>query len=437
MTHAYPRHLAAFVVERWPEVAPLRVGVGERDLSVRLPEIEVLEHLISVSYQASLMREEERPVTFRVILIDPEDLDPEAGPPSGLHRLVFAEERLFEEDELRRLSPAADYDRTLIGARLDEEGELWVWGLVQSGARWILRTQGGREAAPPMPGVPVLHVSGPGRIEFRRGSRLVARLENGELHGRTVDVFASRWLPESFAPVRAEISALHAEARREAGEPWAPLDPDLMRMIGQHVLRRMISVLRSARHGGTLLFVPAERTEEFSSDNLYVAYKHRFLDEEARRRYRSLIVGATNRLVEVHGKGGRDFYPRAVGWHEYQVSNDPTLAELDEAIFEIANLIAALAAVDGAVVLSKRYELLGFGAEISVALEKVLTVHRALDVEGHRTIEESADGVGTRHRSAYRLVSALPGSIAVVVSQDGSARFVTRTAKGVTYWRQP
>ncbi|MGI8649988.1 MAG: putative sensor domain DACNV-containing protein [Rubrobacter sp.] len=438
MTHAYPRHLAAFVTERWAEVAPSRIRAGARGSSghLTLPDEGVLVRFISVCYQASLMREEERQVTFRVILINPDDLPEESGPPTGLHRLVFAAPRPFDEDELRRLSPAADYHRSLIGVKADENGSMSVWGIVQSGPRWILRTQGGRDLSPPLPGVPVLHISGPGRVEFRRGSRYVAKLESGELHGRPLDVFASKWLTESFFPARAELAELHARAREGADEDWAPLDPDLTRMIGQHVVRRMISVLRDVHHGGTLVFIPPERTEEFSHDNPYIAFKHRFEDEEPRRRYRSLIVGVTNRLVEVHGKGGRDFYPRAVGWHEYQTTNDPVIASLDEAIFELANLIAALAAVDGAVVLSKRYELLGFGAEISASLERVHTVRRALDHEGKRTVEESVDGVGTRHRSAYRVVAAVPDAMAVVVSQDGSARFITRGPYGITYWNQ-
>ena len=59
---------------------------------------------------------------------------------------------------------------------------------------------------------------------------------------------------------------------------------------------------------------------------------------------------------------------------------------------------------------------------------------RALDLEGKRTLEQSTDGVGTRHRSAYRLCNALPGAVAVVVSQDGNVRFVRRTDGGVAYW---
>jgi DNA integrity scanning protein DisA with diadenylate cyclase activity len=44
--------------------------------------------------------------------------------------------------------------------------------------------------------------------------------------------------------------------------------------------------------------------------------------------------------------------------------------------------------------------------------------------------------VGARHRSAYRLSSALPGAVAVVVSQDGGVRWVCQKDSRVTYWEQ-
>ena len=59
-----------------------------------------------------------------------------------------------------------------------------------------------------------------------------------------------------------------------------------------------------------------------------------------------------------------------------------------------------------------------------------------LDVEADTAFDESAEGVGTRHRSAYRLCKALPDVIAVVISQDGNVRFIKRKDGAVTYWDQ-
>src|SRR5215207_5138784 len=66
--------------------------------------------------------------------------------------------------------------------------------------------------------------------------------------------------------------------------------------------------------------------------------------------------------------------------------------------------IVGLAAADGAVVMNKQNELLGFGGMISGRLPDVESVGRALDLEGEKVAEERTGNVGARHRSAYRLV---------------------------------
>ena len=61
---------------------------------------------------------------------------------------------------------------------------------------------------------------------------------------------------------------------------------------------------------------------------------------------------------------------------------------------------------------------------------------RALGLEGEKVADEETGNVGARHRSAYRLAGALPGSVAVVISQDGGVRFVCPRGGRVTYWEQ-
>lgn len=86
--------------------------------------------------------------------------------------------------------------------------------------------------------------------------------------------------------------------------------------------------------------------------------------------------------------------------------------------------------------MSNRNEILGFGGMISGRLRDVGYVWRAPDLEGGRVAEEGTGNVDARHRSAYRLCAALPGSIAIVVSQDGGVRFVCQRGGRVTYWEQ-
>ena len=72
----------------------------------------------------------------------------------------------------------------------------------------------------------------------------------------------------------------------------------------------------------------------------------------------------------------------------------------------------------------------------SVALLRVLAELGALDLEGEKVAEEETGDVGARNRSAYRLAGALPGSVVVVISQDGGVRWVCQKGGRVTYWEQ-
>jgi hypothetical protein len=432
--YSYPGDLAQFVRDRWRNVPELPGGADP------LPDAAALEGFFAACYQASMLREEERPVTFRAILAEPALFDPEGRPPEGLQRLAFPRSLPFDPRELRRLSVAADPQRALIGVRQDGEGDLRIWGLINSGTRWLRDVQGGRRAGAPLPPAPVVHVNAPGSIEAYKGHELVGKLQGGRLSGSRVDLFESEWLPEQFRRFLEELTERHEVARYRArklsGERWAPLEPTLPLRIAERMMKRVISVLRDARHGGTVIFVPQENAGEPSSQHPYIDLRYPFADDRARQCFPDLVVGILNRLAQLYGASDHEQEPGAVGWEEFEATTDDEIETLDEALFDVAHLIAGLAAADGAVILNKLNELLGFGGMISGRLPDVESVWMALDLEGEKVAEEGTANVGARHRSAYRLAGALPGSVAVVISQDGGVRFVCQRGGRVTYWEQ-
>jgi hypothetical protein len=434
--YSYPGDLARFVRDRWTDTPAALDAPGGAD---PLPDAAALEGFFAACYQASMLREEERPVVFRAILAEPALFDPEGRPPEGLQRLEFPRSLPFDPRELRRLSVAADPQRALIGVRRDEEGGLRVWGLINSGTRWLRDVQGGRRAGAPLPPAPVVHVNAPGSIEAYKGHELVGTLQGGRLSGSRVDLFESEWLPGQFSRFLEELTERHEVARNRARElsyeRWAPLEPTLPLRIAERMMKRVISVLRDARHGGTVIFVPPENAGEPSSEHPYIDLRYPFADGRAQLRFPDLVVDILNRLAQLYGTADQQ-EPGAVGWEEFEATTDEEIETLDEALFETAHLIAGLAAADGAVVMSKHNELLGFGGMISGRLPDVESVGRALDLEGEKVAEEGTGNVGARHRSAYRLTGALPGSVAVVISQDGGVRFVCHKGGRVTYWEQ-
>jgi len=422
--HAYPGDLAAAVLEA---VARRPERVVESPLLVR----RLLESVVSTIFQASLLRDEGRPVFFRTLLCPPDTIPLESGPPSALHAVHLDEFRPFDIQEIRRLSNAAPYQRSLLGLCVDSNSRPSIWGVVHSGARWLRVLAGGRASAPEVPRALVVMAGGPGRIEVSLGDEQLARLEGGALGGTTLDVFSSTWFAERFSGIRAELRALHESARESAGGRWAPLDGELMQRIAQHMIRQLIAAVRASRHGGAIMIVPQEVAAQLAGPNPYLRIKYGLADEEPRRRFRTLMLAMMNALAEA---SGREPTAEPFGWNDYRSSGHPRISDLEEALFELSNLIAGFAAVDGAVVLTNRLEVLGFGAEIAGHLPDVPVVARALDVEGTRWRNESTERLGTRHRSAYRLCAAMPEAIAIIVSQDGGVRFACWKDGAVRDW---
>ncbi|MEN6440605.1 MAG: putative sensor domain DACNV-containing protein [Syntrophobacter sp.] len=424
---AYPREFASFICNY------CRAWTGSEYES--LPDLIELEHLISTCYQASLLRDEERQVRFRLIFLAPGRFPSAHGPPTGLHRLLFSEPLPFTERELRKLSPSVDFYGSLIGLQRDEKGGLSIWGIVHSGPRWAQSLYGGEKEFQALPASLVINVINPGRITVCNGSIEIATLNSGKIVSPSTMVFDSMWIRSEIGTIIVEEElALHREARKHAKKPWATVSPEFFGTMRKQTFMRIIGKIRSYRHGGTLILIPNELKEEFVSENPYVKLRYRFVDKEPSRRLHTLILKIANVLAEFYGSPGNS--EKEVGWTEYMTSKNQTLSSLDEAVVEWANLVASMTQVDGALLITQKLELIGFGAEISGKLECFDSVAQALDPEGLEVRKEWTDCVGTRHHSAYSLCNALQKIVAVVVSQDGTSQLIKWNDGMVKVWEQ-
>ena len=420
MTRAYPPDVSARLRHRWAELGPARVA---------LPKHRALDEIIETAYHASLLHEEQRSLRFRLLVAAPSSL-PSCSPRElHLQILEFDPSRRLSDSELRRLAPAADFERTLIGVHAEGEGAPYVWGLALSGVQWLRRIQSGRPSGEDLlPDALVVHVLSPGHLLIARGATPLLEMQGGRLHDSGHDVFRSMWMPRLFAPVRAEVMR-SLEGNPAANDVRPTVSDDVLRTVGQHLLRRALAAIRRARHGGTLLIVPPGEQGDLEVPG--ITLKYRFADQDTRRRFRQLILSIVSTLQDVAVRDGVAHVDLAF----YQRRGETELRPLEEAVVELAQLMASLAAVDGAVVMNRRFEVIGFGGEITIA-EPVRQIHRAIDLEAEKTAVEVVDGVGTRHRSVYRLVQAQPEALAFVVSQDGTVSVVHQRTGRVVAWEQ-
>jgi hypothetical protein len=412
---AYPPDLARYVADHWPSGRVLPLGW------------ELWCEALSVAFQASLTAEEARPTRFRLLLTPPERLPENGSPNEGVLRLRFDRDRPFSADELRRLSPSTPFEAALIGAH-EVDGKLRIWGIAHSGPAWLAPTWGGRSLVPNWSYDPIVHVTAPGQLAVRCAGQLVGALERGTLVDALLDVFDSEWLPALFAREREQVRSEHARLQAQAPSPIG-VEHSLLGRIGQHMLRRAIQLTRAARHGGMLLVVNGEPDGGAPQTPFGVRLKYQFSPDEPPRRYATLLLQILDRVASRTTKA-------SVGWSDFAMDESPELEKLEQAIFELSRVIASLAATDGAVILDKRFRIIGFGAEVSAELPAPARVWRALDAAGERRVPEEIESVGTRHRAAYRFVQHHPAGLAIVISHDGGVSFVANRDQEIVFWEQ-
>jgi hypothetical protein len=417
--YSYPSQLAELVKKVWP-----------KDRLAKLPQEHHLRKLFDIAYHASLLRDEDRQVTFRLIFEDPSLLPPDDGPPSGLMPLHLDRPRPFNEQEIRRLSMAALFFRSMIGVSRNLHQDLQIWGMVVSGTRWLSSLAGGRYRGAPEPDSLVIHSLGPGRLTIHLGRNRIATLAGGRIESRAFDLFEAKWLQGVFAQVRT--SFLNDAFGEGTDAKFVPVEVDFVRMMTYNIVLRTLSVVRNGRHGGTLVIIDPDDEERLRNPEAAVRFKYLIAECPARRRYGWLLRQAVVRLSKLASHHRR---PNA-GWAEYQTLMDTELSDMDEALFDFAHFLADLMAVDGALVVTQALDLVGFGAELRYEATSLKSVRHALDLEGEIWANEPLDNVGTRHRAVYRFCRGYPRCLAVVVSQDGSVQFVRNHNGAVTYWNQ-
>ncbi|MBD1395710.1 hypothetical protein H9Q13_00905 [Pontibacter sp. JH31] len=157
-----------------------------------------------------------------------------------------------------------------------------------------------------------------------------------------------------------------------------------------NVLVQLAVSMRAHKRGGILLVVPAG-TEEWR--------------QSIRHPMKYSVGPAFSGLAELMLKNEDE--------HEYSWQDDVNRA---------VDALAGLTAVDGATIISDRYELFGFGAKIKrregcPLVEKIIVTEPV--VGGEAMVDHPAQSGGTRHLSAAQFVHDQQDALALVASQDG------------------
>jgi hypothetical protein len=287
-------------------------------------------------------------------------------PPDAVrHPLLFERPLPLSPAALVKVAPAVERAGIHLGVSRDGS-DLWVWGTIR--------------AIPPLS--IVVEVAAPGLIvvKHHRGEEAgkfvnVAVLEGDQI--KVVDERASS-LPDC-PPLLTSLLGFDSPAS------WVAA-PDSVNMLVQLAVS-----MRSHGRGGLLLVVP-------SGSDLW--------QESIVRPIPYRVVPAFAELAQLNREPPE--VKRTPVWQE-------TMNRAVEAV-------AGLTAVDGATVITTRYELVAFGAKItrrkgSPQVEQV-TVTEPIEGDVAQTFHPTQLG-GTRHLSSAQFVHDQRDAVALVASQDG------------------
>ena len=407
-SHFYPRDLAEALLQRWPAEAP------------SLPTHAALTQFISVLYQASLLFEEGQPVECHAVLATQAQLEAQPVTLTDFHLARFAEARAWNEQEVRRLSPAVQHSSSLLAVEPVADGQLLLWGMLFSGHSWDHLASSPHRVVAQAPRALLVQVSGPGSLVFYYGDRRVLTLQRGRIEGHGFLQFPRAWGEGRFLE-NQQLAGLAASPL-----PWTSVQEECIVQFVLHMQRRALTQSRASGHGVLVVLVPTDRVAALTAPGGVLRPKYRLLPTAAGPRYPALVQALVQRLLALG----------ELSWANYQRSDDAELLALTAELDHFADDIAAMGAVDGALVFTQQVDIVGFGVEIQATQVALTQVYRALDVEATALQPVPADHGGTRHRAAYRLCLAAPDCVAIVVSQDGNVQFVHNQEGKVIFWDQ-
>ena len=329
----------------------------------KLPSKEVLEEVCQVLLNVSCMREEGRFPKFRVCAIRPDSELLRAY--IYAHVLRFKTPIEFNTRELHKLAPALNADMSYLMVDVSQKPFMAI-GIIASYTTWqkiITRelTSGTR-----MPRIPNILVDGPGELEACFGEASIVNYSAGHCEFFRTDTFTSTLVAKQLA----KCESVSEKERLQ-------------------LLYRVLWQVSNYHHGGAVLLVPSE---ESCKEFVDIKYK------------------LPTRYLFGEGDKGDELSDSA----------------REKEIVTYADLLATLTCVDGSVVLTKDFVLLGFGAETLV--DKMGSKHPDMCFVSYDNREDTRKQFmdnGMRHRAGYRFCSAIEGSVAFIVSQDGTIEACT------------
>lgn len=340
-----------------------------------VPDRETLRCLVETAFFVSLRTEEGRSLSLRLTHLSKFRLEERGRLGGNIAVIGFGDGYPCTVDELAKLA-SSHKPRTASFVAVGTQPDLRIAGMVQFGPDNTSLGSSHRFLPPMGFGI---HTKGPGRLAITFGDRLVGVFEDGEFH-------------------RPEPEALHAIDglggmffNAASAHSWHQVDRSAYAAVYLQCIEELFYAMSVRGHGGTVLWVP--------TGSLAAAEKF-------------LLIG---RRIEVARPVGVERIQLAL----LQGDGADVRRRAREDLREYIGMLGQFACVDGALVVDDMLKPIGYGAKIvgvGPTTAEVVVMRKVDPVPFY--LEKR----GTRHTSAANFVCAVPGTIALVLSQDGPAR---------------
>jgi hypothetical protein len=409
MKFDFPIKIAKEIYARWEEYA--RYWPNYKP--TRRPPLSVLAEILNTCFFASLKQEEGRSTQFNLVLCKPDKLSNPAFRYSKYTKIFnlmrFESPRVFSASELVRLAPACEPEKTLIlVSQAENKSGLYLWGIVDVGKEPCTSHE------------LQVRVFGPGELKITLHNRTFCNYKNGEVLLPERTLVNSGHIHKFFKPTSLNLA--HEVIVATGQETTNQIhERDFRAMTYLFTLQKIAEKIHDLKHGGCILIVPEKRKP------LHTDVKYRCDD-------RTIWTCLKGNLILHDQYYGTDSATPAQHDAERATGLQSEMQDVENGLRDAIDTVARLTAVDGAVIINRKLGLIGFGAVVRLGQTAPYRVFRCEDRRAAKKKKIAIEDYGTRHRSAFEFCFRNQPSVAIVVSQDGGTKTVTRVGKHVYFW---
>ncbi|MCC8409127.1 hypothetical protein LJ707_09305 [Mucilaginibacter sp. UR6-1] len=380
------------------------------------------------------MRTEESDlVKVTVTLIDPENPDPKPPKQIVAERWSCVKFDLPLEMTIKslvKLSKASDPSSTSLAVYYDQQGKLFIWGMIDQAIHYQNFLNYESESGSEQPGLFQVSINDIGTLNVLFDYELLATLKQNVLVPRYLDVFTigpvSKILKANAAHLKSELETfLLASHKEEYFEDWEAF----MDGIWIQILSRLLLRIQNYHHGGAILITD-------DHNEIDVKYKVRYdrlkfaISNYAKETVNNYVAET---MIDDHISSGKKAI--AKNWYLEESRSLFAKKEIADEIKGCISFLASHTCVDGVLLFSRDMVSQGFGGVLKTRrMPRKIFVSPTATASPKSLIPADPSHFGTRHRSMIAYCWNHPGSLGLVISQDGEIRAFHRIDEKLIMW---